>query len=49
MIRLYNAATNSAHRHLYTVPNGTHNDTWQQAGAEYFLVSIGREMGQKID
>lgn len=36
--RLYDAAATSSLKHLYPVTNGTHNDTWQQAGAEYYQV-----------
>lgn len=33
--RLHDAAAQSAHRELFSVPDGTHNDTFQKAGPEY--------------
>lgn len=36
MKRLYDACTQSAHRDFFSVPGGTHNDTWARAGGKYY-------------
>lgn len=39
MKNLYEAATKSAFRYMFSVVGGTHNDTWAKAGRKYYLVS----------
>ena len=39
MKKLYDLATSSDQREFFNVPGGTHNDTWNRAGADYYRVS----------
>lgn len=40
MKKLYELATKSTNREMYSVSGGTHNDTWYRAGAEYYKVRV---------
>jgi hypothetical protein len=35
---LFELAKQSSHREFYSVSGGQHNDTWEKAGLEYYLV-----------
>lgn len=37
MDNLFEAATKSPNKQMFKIPHGTHNETWLQAGDEYFL------------
>lgn len=42
MKRLFELAVRSAGKVFYSVYGGTHNDTWEVAGEEYYRVSPAR-------
>jgi fermentation-respiration switch protein FrsA (DUF1100 family) len=39
MKKLFDLAVNAIHREFFSVLGGTHNDTWEVAGEEYYTVS----------
>lgn len=39
MKKLYELALKSVHREFFSVLGGGHNDSWEIAGAEYYIVS----------
>lgn len=36
---LFGLATSSVHREFYSIKGGTHNDSWERAGLQYYKVS----------
>ena len=40
MKELFDSALSSVYKDFYSVLHGTHNDTWEVGGAEYYEVSI---------